>query len=145
MRRVVTALVAITLLAGCGGDEKNDFAEDWKPVNEQLLALDTQITQALVRAEGTPDDVLAGIFLGFSTRLQDAKRRVDELDPPADLSRQTTAVSRTTGAVVTDLRAIGTAARTHKPQAARTATEALVRDLRTARSSRQALDRKTGD
>jgi len=139
-----TILIAGALLGGCGTDKKEQFSKDFKPVNDQLLALGGAVGQAVNSAATTPDAVLAGEFLGFATRLRDIRGRVDDLDPPDDLKTQTKRLSAAVFRLEADVRAIGAAARAHKPEAARAATVALLRDSQSAGDARRTLARKTG-
>ena len=76
--------------------------------------------------------------------MQRIKADVAALDPPGELKSQTRALSAGVNRLDADLRAIGTAARTKNPPAARAATVALLRDSQSAGDARRALARKTG-
>jgi hypothetical protein len=141
---IVTALLAVALVAGCGEDEKEKFSEDFKPLNDRFLQLGGQVGQALKAAPQTPDRVLAGAFLEFGDRVEQVEEGLDELEPPDELRDELLRLQVATGKLVKDLRAIGTAARENKPAAARAATEALVRDSQAAGDARRVLARKTG-
>lgn len=140
----LTLLLAGALVSGCGSDKKAQFGKDFKPVNDELLALGSAVGQALGAADKTPDAILAGEFLGFASRMQRIKADVAALDPPGELKSQTRALSAGVNRLDADLRAIGTAARTKNPPAARAATVALLRDSQSAGDARRALARKTG-
>jgi outer membrane murein-binding lipoprotein Lpp len=141
---VVAVLLATALVAGCGSNSKSQFSSDFKPINDELLQLGSAVGQAVNNAAKTPDAVLAGEFLGFASRLQAIKDRIDKLKPPDDLKSDTKALADAGGRLVADLRAIGTAARNHQPAAARAATVSLVHDSQAAATARRALARKTG-
>ena len=140
-----TLLLSTALIAGCGGSDKTaDFKKDFKVVNDQLLALGEEVGQGLGKAEGTPDAVLATEFTGYAARLRQIKGRIAKLDPPDKLKSQTDALSSAVDRLVVDLQGIGTAAREHKPAAARTAAVALVRDSPKLRAARRAIAKETG-
>ena len=40
-------LLATALLTGCGTDKRQDFKDDFKPINDRLLALGTSVGQAV--------------------------------------------------------------------------------------------------
>jgi outer membrane murein-binding lipoprotein Lpp len=144
-RMALTLLIATALIAGCGGTDKTaEFKKDFKPVNAQILVLGTEVAQAVNTARGTPDAALATRFLGFASRLRAIRARVDKLDPPDKLKSPTRALSAGLGRLVADLQQIGTAAREHKPNVARAAAGALVRDSQAARDARRELARETG-
>jgi hypothetical protein len=145
LQPIFVLLVATALLAGCGGaDKTKDFNKGFKGVNDQLLALGNEVGQGISSAKGTPDATLASEFTGFAARLRAIKGRLDKLDPPDKLKKRTDDLSRSIDRVVTDLQGIGTAAKEHKPAAARTAAQALVRDSVPLRAARRALARETG-
>src|SRR2546423_10999570 len=87
-------LLATALLAGCGSDKTQSFKDDYKPVNDRLLALGTSVGQAVSDAANKPDLVLAGQFTEFAAQLRSLRGRVDDLDPPDDLKAQTQALSQ---------------------------------------------------
>ena len=137
-------LLATALLTGCGTDKRQDFKDDFKPINDRLLALGTSVGQAVSDAANKPDLVLAGQFTEFAAQLRSLRGRVDDLDAPDDLKTQTRALSQGLTRLTSDLRNIANAARDHDAKAARAATVALVRDSQTAGDARRALARKTG-
>jgi outer membrane murein-binding lipoprotein Lpp len=145
---IVTALLAGALVAGCGGedqqDKKDQFARDFKPVNEQILLLGGQVREALTQAGTTPDRVLGRVFRGFETQVQEAKAALDELEPPDDLRDEQRALSTALGKLVADLRGIHTAIAAKDPAATRRATAALIRDSEPAGNARRDLAEKTG-
>src|SRR2546423_2869098 len=145
LQPAVAVLLAASLAAGCGGsDKKDEFAKGFKPVNAQLVALGSNVGQALQNASSSSDQALARSFLGFVVRLQAIKGRIDKLDPPSDLKSQVTVLSSSVSRLIVDLGGIAAAARTHDPRAGRAATAALARDPPAARDARRALARKTG-
>jgi hypothetical protein len=146
IRLILLVSLTAALLAGCGGGsgDKGAFKKDYTAVNDQLLRIGDTVGQALQNAPKTTDAMLAGEFSGFATQLDDVRRRVDALKPPADLRPQVDALSTAVAALSKDLRDIGHAANVHDTTKAREATQALIGDSRTARDARRALARKTG-
>jgi outer membrane murein-binding lipoprotein Lpp len=97
-------LLAASLVAGCGGSGKKDgFTKDFKPVNAQLVALGSNVGQALQNASSSSDQALARSFLGFVVRLQGIKGRIEKLDPPADLKPQVAVLSSSVSRLIVDL------------------------------------------
>jgi hypothetical protein len=145
LQPVFVLLVAAALVAGCGGaDKTKDFEKGFKGVNDQLLALGTEVGQGLTSAKGTPDATLASEFTGFAARLRAIETRLAKLDPPDKLKKQTDTLSAAIDRLVKDLQDIGTAAKEHTPAAARAAAQALVRDSVPLRAARRAIARETG-
>jgi hypothetical protein len=144
LRAALALLLVGALVAGCGSDKKGDFEKDFKGVNSELVTLGQDVGQAVSGARGTPDAELARQFKGFAARLRTIKGRIADLKPPDDLKSKTDALSSAVDKLIGDLQAIGTAAESHKPAAARLAAAALVRDSAPAADARRALARETG-
>jgi hypothetical protein len=144
-RAALALLLLVALLAGCGGSgDGARFGKDFKPINDDLLALGAAVGQTVSGAAKTPDAVLARAFSAFATRLGTIKSRIDALKPPDNLKSQTTRLSGAVGRLTADLRAIAAAARAHKPAAAREGAIALVRDSKAEGLARREIARKTG-
>ena len=142
---VLTLLLAAALIAGCGGSDKEaTFKKDFKRVNSELVTLGQDVGRAVNGARGTTDAVLSRQFLGYAARLRAVKTRITDLDPPEKLKSKRAALSSAVDRLIADLQAIGTAAASHKPEAAREAATALVQDSQPAADARRALARKTG-
>jgi hypothetical protein len=145
IRVILPALLTAALLAGCGGaDDSSGFDKAFEPVNDQLLQLGSTVSQALQRAPQTSDAMLAGEFSGFASQLDEIKVRLDKLKPPADLRPRVDALAAAVEKLSADLKSIAHAAQVHDTTRAREATQALVRDSRTAGAARRVLARKTG-
>lgn len=146
VRLILPVLLTAGLLAGCGGGsgDSDAFKKDFKAVNDQLLELGQTVGRALQSAPQTTDDMLAGEFSGFAGQLDDVKRRIDELKPPSDQRAKVDALSTSVAALSKDLRDIAHAATVHDTTKAREATQALISDSRSLRSTRRALAKETG-
>ena len=77
-------------------------------------------------------------------RLAAIKARIDALKPPGSLRSTIRALSVAVGRLAADMRSIAAAARAHRPDLARSATVALVRDSQAAGAARREIARKTG-
>jgi hypothetical protein len=147
IRLILPVLLIAGLLAGCGGDTSGDtssFDKDYAAVNDQLLGLGQSVGRALQNAPQTTDAMLAGEFAGFANQLDEVKGRLDVLKAPGHLKPKVEALSTAVGALSGDLRDIAHAATVHDTTKAREATQALLRDSRTARDARRALAKETG-
>jgi hypothetical protein len=145
LRAGLALLLASALIAGCGGSDTDaTFKKDFKRVNSELVSLGQDVGQAVNVAQGKPDAVLSRQFLGFATRLRAIKGRISDLKPPEKLQSKRVALASAVDRLIADLQAIGTAAASHKPAAARDAATALVRDSQPAAEARRALARETG-
>jgi outer membrane murein-binding lipoprotein Lpp len=145
MRRYAAlAVLAAALLAGCGGEDKQDtFAKDFRPINGDIQALGGKVGNAVTTARGKSDVALADEFSGLADQVGAQRKKLDGLDPPDDLESDTADMTSALGKVEKDLRGISKAARGHDAEGARSSTEALVRDSEPLRTTRRKLERGT--
>jgi hypothetical protein len=143
---IVAAVASFALAAaGCvGSDEDAAFKKDFKPINAQIVALGSEVGQTLQNASRSNDREVGRKFLGFVPRLQAIKRRVDALDPPADLKPQVKRLSAAASRLIVDLGGIALAARSHGKRAYQTAVDALFRDSPAIANARRAIAKATG-
>jgi hypothetical protein len=139
----LATLVVAGLLGGCGGSDENaKFGKAFQPVNVELRTVMTSVGQAV--AARPTDTQMASAFTRFATRLGTVKAHIDALKPPASLRTLVRSLSAAAGRLSADMRFIAVAARSHRPDAARAATVALVRDAQAALAAGTAIARKTG-
>jgi outer membrane murein-binding lipoprotein Lpp len=145
MRRyVLVAVLAAALLAGCGGDDKQDtFAKDFRPINGDIQGLGRKVGNAVSSARGKSDVALANQFSGLADQVGEQRKKLDGLDPPDDLKSDTDDMTSALRKVEKDLRGISKAARGHDAEGARSSTEALVRDSEPLRTARRKIERGT--
>jgi hypothetical protein len=148
-RSLVLVLVAVFLVAGCGGDDKGSNTKDkftaaYKPLNDQLVALGGDVGTAVQSAKGKSDATLATQFALLEKRLNDLKSRLDALEPPDEFKADAQKLSAAMAVAAADLKAISDAAGAHDPTAARDSARRLVVDSVPLRDARRALARKTG-
>jgi hypothetical protein len=147
-RPALLVLLAACLLAGfaggCGKSDKEKYIDSYKPVNDRLLKVGTDIGTAVQSASTASDAGLARKFDGLATRLERVKKDVDGLDTPAELKDESRALSGTIAATVTDLRDISTAAKEKNGQAAAAATLQLSRNAQKVNVAQNKLAKATG-
>jgi hypothetical protein len=144
---LAACLLAACLLAslvGCGQSEKDKYIDAYKPVNDRLLKVGTDIGTAVQSASTASDAGLAKKFDGLASRLETVKKDVDGLDTPADLKDESKALSATLAATTTDLRDISTAAKEKDGQGAATATLQLSKNAQTVNTAQNKLAKATG-
>ena len=87
MRRPVVLLALIaSALASCGSDEQEDFAQGYRPVNDELLALGGRVSEDVSRTASRSGDENSAAFGRAADRAAELRRRLGELDPPEDLN-----------------------------------------------------------
>ena len=130
-------------VAGCGGSSENaKFGKAFGPVNAELRAVMTSVGQTV--AARPSDTQMASAFSRFATQLATVRAHIDALKPPSSLRTLTGTLSAAVGRLTADMRAIGSAAVAHRPEEARAATVALVRDSQAAEGAVREIGRKTG-
>ena len=152
---LITALLALGLLAGCGDDDggnggndaaelKKNFDTAYRPINDEFLALGRETGEVIQAARGKSNASLATAFKSLSARVAAIKARLDNLEPPPDYERDTERLSNVMALVGGDLDEIAQAADAGDAAEARTQAQELVRHSVEVRTARRALARKTG-
>ncbi|HEX8741676.1 MAG TPA: hypothetical protein VF712_00945 [Thermoleophilaceae bacterium] len=150
---LVSALLALGLLAGCGddggkGDDKAELKEafdrDYPPINDEFVALGNETGETIKTAKGKSNAELATKFESLATRVDGLKRRLDALEPPPEYEADTKRLSAVMGVVSGDLKEISQAATAGDAAEARTQVQELARHSVEVRTARRALARKTG-
>ena len=134
---LVAALALIFGASGCGGDDSEEFKEDYNRVVRPLSALGDEVAASLAGAEGQSDRAIARQFDKLADRSERARRQLARLDPPEDAREQFDELLARLKQGITDLRAVARAAREGDPAEAEEATETLVE---TGERLRQAED-----
>lgn len=130
------ALAVAALALGCGEDQQEAFAEDFRPLNRQLVSLGEEVGQSIEGAEKRTDAQLERQFDDLADQLGRLRRELEGLDPPDDLADAQDELVEAMRAAEQALRGIEQAAAASDPDAARQSTIELVRaseDLREAR------------
>ena len=165
---LVAALLALGLVAGCGGDDddggdggdttaqttttteaetggsKEEFDKAYGPINDELLKVGQDVAKAIQGARGKSDKELAGEFSELNHRTEQVRTKLDELDAPPEYEKLQKALSAAIGVVAGDLLGISDAAASHEAAAARTEAQELVRHSVAVRTARRELARQTG-
>ena len=153
---LVAALLALGLLAGCGGDDddggggdeaaevKKEFEEGYRPINDEFLAIGGEVAETIQAAKGKTNAELTRAFGDLAADVRDLRARLDALRPPPEYEADTARVSKAMEVVGEDLREISVAAATGNASEARTQVQQLIRHSVEVRTARRALARKTG-
>jgi soluble cytochrome b562 len=148
---VLTVLIAVIALAGCGSSggsgSKNttsDFNAAYAPISAQIKALGPQIGTAITTARGKSNAALATEFGTLSTDFDAVKSKLAGLTPPSADKADFDALNSAMGNVSTDLHGIASAAQTGNVAAAKAATQKFVVDAAPLKAARAALNQKTG-
>ena len=151
----MAALLAVGLLAGCGGDDDNgggdeaasqkeEFDEAYKPINDDLLKTGNDVGRTIQTARGKSNAELAVSFRALSARADEIKEKVDALEAPEEYREDQQKLSAAVEVVAGDLEEISDAARLGQGNEARKQVQELIRHSVGVRTARRELARKTG-
>jgi hypothetical protein len=153
---LVSALLALGLLAGCGGDDDDGgdggdsgsqaekFDEAYKPINDEFVALGEEVQQTIQTAEGQSNDALATKFDELAKKVFELRARLVGLDAPEDYQPDVDRLAASMQVVGGDLSDISRAAENGQAQKAKEQVQELVRHSVETRTARRALARRTG-
>jgi hypothetical protein len=139
------ALLALALtLAACGESETDKYVDDYKPLNDKLLAVGKDLGNALDAVESQSDAALAKQFTALADRLESLNADIAALDTPADLEDEAKGLNEALDATTGDVEAIASAARKNDAQAAASATVKLSGDAQEVNTAQNKLAKATG-
>jgi hypothetical protein len=143
---VLAALLAVALVAGCGdsGTSKEDYAKEYRPINDEFVALGREVGATVQTAKGQTDAALEKRFGDQAKRVGELKSRLEDLDPPDDYKSDHDKLVEAMGVVQSDIQKIADAAGSHDAAAAKAATIELFEHSEDVRGPRRALAGKTG-
>lgn len=136
------AVVAL-LASGCGESEKDEYIEDYRPLNERLLKVGEVVGRAPLEAGTESNANLARRFDRYADDLDRVNRDIAALDTPADLMDESKALTRAIGVVIADLEKIA-AAREADERAAAAATLSLTDHSNAVNRAQNRLAKATG-
>ena len=145
--RLVTPLALLALavpLAACGESEKDKYIDDFKPLNDRLLALGRDLGTAVDGADKKSDTALATEFSALAGRLKEVNTGIADLDTPAELEDEALALNVRLDATITDIENIAKAARGNDAEAAAAATVELSADSQKVNAAQNRLAKATG-
>jgi hypothetical protein len=137
-------LVALAPIA-CGGDEGDDYKEEFPAVSQKIVSLGEQVGDAIETAAESTDQELARDFDDFADDLAELRKQLDELEPPEDLAEEHDDLLAAMAAVRRSLGEIADAAGESDAVAARDATVQFVERSNDLREARRTLARAVSE
>ncbi len=122
------AVLAVALPgAGCGGDDSDQFREDYNAAVEKLSRINSDIGSATGGAAGQSNDAIAKEFDKIADTAEQTRSDLADLDPPDDAKEEFDTLLSSLGKGVDDLRAVASAAKSDNPAKANEAVRDLAR------------------
>jgi ribosomal protein L29 len=113
--------------AGCGGDDSDQFREDYNAAVEKLSRINSDIGSATGGAAGQSNDAIAKEFDKIADTAEQTRSDLADLDPPDDAKEEFDTLLSSLGKGVDDLRAVASAAKSDNPAKANEAVRDLAR------------------
>ena len=123
----LAALLAVTAPACGGGDDSDQFREDYNAAVDKLSKINTDIGTAAGGATDQSNKAIAKEFDQIADTAEQTRSRLSDLDPPEDAKDEFDRLLSSLEAGVEDLRAVAKAARANSPQEANQAVKKLAR------------------
>jgi uncharacterized phage infection (PIP) family protein YhgE len=125
---VCLAALAVALpAAGCGGDDSDQFREDYNAAVERLSRINGDIGSAAGGAGAQSNDAIAKEFNKIADTAEQTRSDLAELDPPDDAKEEFDTLLSSLEKGVDDLRAVASAAKSNSPQEANQAVQNLAK------------------
>lgn len=145
--RLATPLALLVLalpLAACGESETDKYVDDYKPLNDKLLEVVSDVGRATEGFESKSDAALEKQFTALSARLEDVNKEIAALDTPADLQDEAKALNDKLTAMTGDVEDLANAAGDNDAQAAAAATLQLSTSVEEVNTAQKKLAKATG-
>jgi hypothetical protein len=129
-RLIAVCLAALTVAlpaAGCGGDDSDQFREDYNAAVDKLSRINSDIGSAAGGAAGQSNDAIAKEFDKIANTAEQTRSDLADLDPPDDAKEEFDALLSSLEQGVDDLRAVAKAAKDNNPAEANKAVQDLAR------------------
>jgi ABC-type transporter Mla subunit MlaD len=123
----LAALAVALPAAGCGGDDSDQFREDYNAAVERLSKINSDIGSAAGGAAGQSNDAIAREFDKIADTAEQTRSDLAELDPPDDAKEEFDTLLASLEQGVDDLRAVASAAKSDNPAKANEAVRDLAR------------------
>jgi hypothetical protein len=133
----ICALALVLPAAGCGGDDSNQFREDYNAAVNKLTKINTEIGSAT--SGGQSNAAIAKELDGIADAADKARADIAELEPPEDAKKEFDTLLAALDTGVEDLRTMADAAKSNDPAKAQAAAQELVQSGQKITTAENAL------
>ncbi len=134
----ICALALVLPAAGCGGDDSNQFREDYNAAVNKLTKINTEIGTATL-AGGQSNAAIAKELDGIADAADKARADIADLEPPEDAKKEFDTLLAALDTGVEDLRTMANAAKSNDPAKAQSAAQELVQSGQKITTAENAL------
>ena len=124
---VALALALALPAVGCGGEDSDQFREDYNAAVDKLSKINSDIGSAAGGAAGRSNEAIAKEFDKIADTAEQTRSDLGELDPPDDAKDEFDKLLSSLDKGVDDLRAVAAAAKANSPREANEAVRDLAR------------------
>jgi hypothetical protein len=133
----ICALALVLPAAGCGGDDSNQFREDYNAAVNKLTKINTEIGSAT--SGGQSNAAIAKELDGIADAADKARADIAGLEPPEDAKKEFDTLLAALDTGVEDLRTMADAAKSNDPAKAQAAAQELVQSGQKITTAENAL------
>jgi hypothetical protein len=136
---VICALALALPMASCGGDDSNQFREDYNAAVNNLSKINSEIGSVSAGTAGQSNAAIAKELNKIAGAADKARGDLAELDPPEDAKKEFDTLLAALETGVDDLRAMAKAAKANNPEQAQAAAQALTKSGQEITAAENAL------
>lgn len=133
----ICALALVVPAAGCGGNDSNEFREDYNAAVNKLTKINTEIGTAT--SGGQSNAAIAKELDGIADAADKARADIADLEPPEDAKKEFDTLLAALDTGVEDLRTMAKAAKSNDPAKAQAAAQDLVQSGQEITTAENAL------
>jgi hypothetical protein len=135
----ICALALVLPVAGCGGDDSNQFREDYNAAVNKLTKINSEIGTATSGGGGQSNAAIAKELDGIADAADKARADIADLEPPEDAKKEFDTLLAALDTGVEDLRTMADAAKSNDPAKAQAAAQELVQSGQKITTAENAL------
>jgi hypothetical protein len=126
-------------VASCGGDDSNQFREDYNAAVNNLSKINSEIGSVSAGGAGQSNAAIAKELDNIATAADKARGGLAELDPPEDAKKEFDTLLAALETGVEDLRSMAKAAKSGDPEEAQAAAQELAKSGQEISAAEKAL------